>query len=911
MARQKSAKVQKTSYTERVLGAMTQIQKEHRKHAIHMATLRAQVRKNADAKKDALGPHWTKWVNKAIDKLVDEGVIEHPNTQEVAFTQTGKQLIATAKKTVPDEDHLIHHLSTNLSRGRKRRRSSTGLGQDGNSASAKRTRSVSTFGGNIHMTPTRQRLPQVPTGSASVTPTRPRQSQGQAVVAFRDMSPLTDISEDSDDEDHRGDDTTAILTAELREKEKVIAALRDEVAALKKAQSQLTPSNRGSRHSTPQTTHDTSQATSPTLSTPRRPIATTSAAETTAETTRGRVPKGITRTQSGSYISDVSKQPTPAPSDREASVDDDLGTPGPPADDYPHRTPDVDDDLDILGVSPDEYTRPSALSQWPTPDSSTSRRDSDAAANHATFSMEPGIDGSTTLSQRTSTPNTEIPTATATRDSHVGSEERAQARGDSREQRSPDLAGRVEDLERRLGEKDARIKDLIAQKEGLEARNLSLQKELADVQAQLAVEVTDRAQAITEIQTKLGEIAVLRQSMEALAEGQDSAQAEMNEEREKAESRRAEAARDLEAALANHDTARAKIEDLTAQLDHSNATAAQAAATLAAVREESEVRLNRIHELEALVESLQRARDQAREDAEGLQQLLKDREQELGRAKTVSEVLTTSLSKTDAKLASVEANLREAQQTVDEQAAEISRITEKLSETEDTNVQLRSRLNASEVELRDIKRALVDAESRVESLEEEARTKEAEKQGLAAKLADAERQLAAAEERRVALETRAEEAQQELNRKISGLEEKVALDQTEIGRLASKLRDLGMQLEEAKSTLDKVRAEEQRTRVELESEKSRADLLEEEKLKGMERVQSLEREVTKVNAQLSESVTDFETLKSCVDGFRESQLVSLDSFGEEVASIKLRRSLAVDANTGTQNLVVEQQRVQI
>ncbi|KAF6748116.1 hypothetical protein DFP72DRAFT_917574 [Ephemerocybe angulata] len=896
MARQKSAKVQKTSYTERVLGAMTQIQKEHRKHAIHMATLRAQVRKNADAKKDALGPHWTKWVNKAIDKLVDEGVIEHPNTQEVAFTQTGKQLIATAKKTVPDEDHLIHHLSTNLSRGRKRRRSSTGLGQDDNSASAKRTRSVSTFGGNIHMTPTRQRLPQVPTGSASVTPTRPRQSQGQAVVAFRDMSPLTDISEDSDDEDHRGDDTATILTAELREKEKVIAALRDEVAALKKAQSQLTPSNRGSRHSTPQTTHDTSQATSPTLSTPRRLIATTSAAETTAATpTKGHVPKGITRTQSGSYISDVSKQPTPAPSDREASVDDDLGTPGPPADDYPHRTPDVDDDLDILGVSPDEYTRPSGLSQWPTPGSSTSRRDSDAGSDRATFSMEPGIDGSTTLSQRTSTPNTEIPAATATHDSHVGSEERGQAQGDSREQRTPDLAGRVEDLERRLGEKDARIKDLIAQKEGLEARNLSLQKELADVQAQLAVEVTDRAQAITEIQTKLGEIAVLRQSMEALAEGQDSAQAEMNQERENAESRRAEAARDLEAALANHDTARAKIEDLTAQLDHSNATAAQAAATLAAVREESEVRLNRIHELEALVESLQHARDQAREDAEGLQQVLKDREQELGRAKTVSEVLTTSLSKTDAKLASVEANLREAQQTVEEQAEELSRITEKVAETEDTNIQLRSSLNASEVELRDIKLALVNAESR----------------SLSAKLADAERRVAAAEERRVALETRAEEAQQELNRKISALEEKVALDQTEIGGLESKLRDLGMQLEEAKSTLDAVRAEEQRTRVELESEKSRADLLEEEKLKGMERVQSLEREVTKVNAQLSESVADFETLKSCVDGFRESQLVSLDSFGEEVASIKLRRSLAVDANTGTQNLVVEQQRVQI
>jgi hypothetical protein len=77
-----------------VLGAFNQVQREHRKHSVHLATLRAQgkfvylrflldirhsmvptVKKNAQSKKDELGPCWTHWVGKAVEKLVSRLVL--------------------------------------------------------------------------------------------------------------------------------------------------------------------------------------------------------------------------------------------------------------------------------------------------------------------------------------------------------------------------------------------------------------------------------------------------------------------------------------------------------------------------------------------------------------------------------------------------------------------------------------------------------------------------------------------------------------------------------------------------------------------------------------------------------------------------------------------------------------------
>ncbi|KAG1888062.1 hypothetical protein F4604DRAFT_1715476 [Suillus subluteus] len=62
MVASKTKKTSKYTYAERVL--------KHRRHSVHLATLRAHVRKIAKDRKDKLGPQWASWVGKAVKKLV-------------------------------------------------------------------------------------------------------------------------------------------------------------------------------------------------------------------------------------------------------------------------------------------------------------------------------------------------------------------------------------------------------------------------------------------------------------------------------------------------------------------------------------------------------------------------------------------------------------------------------------------------------------------------------------------------------------------------------------------------------------------------------------------------------------------------------------------------------------------------
>ncbi|KAF9010272.1 hypothetical protein BDQ17DRAFT_1421512 [Cyathus striatus] len=97
MVSKKTAKNAKLTYADRVLGAISQVQKEHKRHSIHLATLRAQVKKNAQAKMDRLGPHWSKWVGKAED----DGILQaSDDTGNVSLTPNGKKAISAARKSL-------------------------------------------------------------------------------------------------------------------------------------------------------------------------------------------------------------------------------------------------------------------------------------------------------------------------------------------------------------------------------------------------------------------------------------------------------------------------------------------------------------------------------------------------------------------------------------------------------------------------------------------------------------------------------------------------------------------------------------------------------------------------------------------------------------------------------------------
>ncbi|KAF8068667.1 hypothetical protein FPV67DRAFT_1668742 [Lyophyllum atratum] len=107
MVAKKAGKAAKVSYAERVLGAFSKIQREQRKHVIHVATLRAQVKKTAQENKDTLGRNWASWVRTAIQKLEDEGILTASQIPvgNLTLTTAGKKAISAARQSLAVSMH--------------------------------------------------------------------------------------------------------------------------------------------------------------------------------------------------------------------------------------------------------------------------------------------------------------------------------------------------------------------------------------------------------------------------------------------------------------------------------------------------------------------------------------------------------------------------------------------------------------------------------------------------------------------------------------------------------------------------------------------------------------------------------------------------------------------------------------
>ncbi|KAF9225774.1 hypothetical protein BS17DRAFT_777657 [Gyrodon lividus] len=118
MVQTRPKKSLKYTYAERVLGAYSQAQKERRKSSVHIATLRANVRKFAESRKEKLGPQWTNWVGRAVHKLEDQGILKPVDSSgHVSLTEEGKKAVtvarrkvfgtSTSQETTPDEEELL------------------------------------------------------------------------------------------------------------------------------------------------------------------------------------------------------------------------------------------------------------------------------------------------------------------------------------------------------------------------------------------------------------------------------------------------------------------------------------------------------------------------------------------------------------------------------------------------------------------------------------------------------------------------------------------------------------------------------------------------------------------------------------------------------------------------------------
>ncbi|OJT15347.1 hypothetical protein TRAPUB_8092 [Trametes pubescens] len=288
-----SNKRAKYTYAERVLGALSEIQKDHRKHAVHMATLRAHVRKTADARKDKMGPQWAQWVSRTVNRLVDDGILDTTDAHgNIAFTPNAKKTITKVRREsmgpgVVCSPGLEHKIWKDVTR----RFSGAGV---------KRARRRSSA------------VPEhaLENGSWDDEDVRPRKRQARKSMSHKTKAELEIELQDALERLHDvqelepiNAEELSVLQEELSNREKEVAVLREELARLK---DQPPTDDRRVTVGTP-----TSMVTPP----PTNPSLPSSSGRTATSTRSRLAMHGVTRTLSGSLISNISKQPTPEPSD--------------------------------------------------------------------------------------------------------------------------------------------------------------------------------------------------------------------------------------------------------------------------------------------------------------------------------------------------------------------------------------------------------------------------------------------------------------------------------------------------------------------------------------------------------------------------------------------------------------------
>ncbi|KAJ7697624.1 hypothetical protein B0H17DRAFT_1051645 [Mycena rosella] len=291
MGSSKTRKALKYTYAERVLGSFSLIQREHKKHAIHLASLRVQVQKTANARKDKLGPHWKNWVGKAVHRLEEDGILASSEAAgTVALTPNGKKAISAARRILalpttdslsPDQEDLLWKQVTRQNPGQAVKRVRSASDDDENSdddepdyvppKSRKRARTSVTASKNVDPT---YKLTKAQLVEELAILKRAREAD-----MLRAASPLTVLDDDESEELLR-------LKETLKDKDDEVHALRRKLAGRNDEDPSdvlIPPPMRSDRHT-------------------------------------------VIRTQSGSFIDRLSKQPTPAPTERDPNDynDDDM-----------------------------------------------------------------------------------------------------------------------------------------------------------------------------------------------------------------------------------------------------------------------------------------------------------------------------------------------------------------------------------------------------------------------------------------------------------------------------------------------------------------------------------------------------------------------------------------------------------
>ncbi|KAG2111917.1 uncharacterized protein F5147DRAFT_684768 [Suillus discolor] len=303
MVASKTKKTSKYTYAERVLSAFSQAQKEHRRHSVHLATLRAHVRKIAKDRKDKLGPQWASWVGKAVKKLEEQGVLQPIDSSGyVGMTPEGKKVLSYARrKFLPtaagdaspaQEDAVWKNVTEHFSPSVYKRQ---------HAISASRLRSV--FGGEEEA--------EEDSASARGSPRAKRQRRARSPVKppERSLTKMTKAElQTKVRELQQGNITDKHLKAQLADRDEQLREVQDELRMLKLSVERARAVMR-EEELTELDEQEFQHNMDGEL--PAPDFATFDVQTPRAETPQG---AGVIRTQSGSIIHDISMRPTPAPS---------------------------------------------------------------------------------------------------------------------------------------------------------------------------------------------------------------------------------------------------------------------------------------------------------------------------------------------------------------------------------------------------------------------------------------------------------------------------------------------------------------------------------------------------------------------------------------------------------------------
>ncbi|KAL5480706.1 hypothetical protein ACEPAI_9646 [Sanghuangporus weigelae] len=284
------SKRRRHTYAERTVTAISDIRRHHPRSPIHLKTLKAQIRRNAIAQDDALGPRWRTGVNLACKLLTDQGVLdpEHPPGR-IVISPKGKQLIARTRHSIglPDDHEHNQECDENLGRKVMHRLSYA-------PARARRATSVATAGEEDT-----RKAPSKLTRAELLEENKKLRQEYEALK-------------------HESSRRLAELNADLEDREDEWLEYQDLASARNDFSSDIGDIT---------LVQDDAQTAEHDKSVPARPETSIRAEEiNVAETTGANIgaPRRLSenrssnlliRTNTGSFISSISKRPTPAPSD--------------------------------------------------------------------------------------------------------------------------------------------------------------------------------------------------------------------------------------------------------------------------------------------------------------------------------------------------------------------------------------------------------------------------------------------------------------------------------------------------------------------------------------------------------------------------------------------------------------------